>query len=174
MIRPDEGDLGSARRSLAELGEEEGETRAQALLVRSANTLHDFTGELVAEQAPAVERVPNRRANRLHLVAFDLRMQDTGRVPPGGQLAGRAGDGPPGRMPKGQLTGRMQVESSAQRPRFYEEPAFPEGFLKVALGHPVDAQAKLELCGSLNLGVHAAEVMGDANEPIRGRSFEKG
>src|SRR6266480_5111155 len=42
LVRPDEGDLGPARRSLTELGEEESETRAQPLLVLSANTAHDL------------------------------------------------------------------------------------------------------------------------------------
>jgi hypothetical protein len=54
LIGPDERDLGSAWRPLAELGEEEGETRAEALLVRSADPAHDLVGNLVAEKAPAV------------------------------------------------------------------------------------------------------------------------
>ena len=113
MIRSDEGDLGSSRRPLAKLPEEEGETGAQALSVLLADALHNFPGKLLAQQASAVERIPDRGANRLHLVASDRRVQNTGRIPPVGQLAGRAGDGSPRRMPQRQLVCRVQVESPA-------------------------------------------------------------
>ena len=76
-------------------------------------------------------------------------------------------------MPERQLAGRVQVESPAQRPGFYEQPPLPEGLPNVGLRDPVDPQAELKLCGSLNLRVHAAEVVSDADEPIPGRPSEK-
>jgi len=157
------------RRSLTELAEEEGETRAQPLLVLRADTRCDFTGELLAEQAPAVERIPDRGANRLPLVTADFGVEDAGRVSPGGQLTRRACDSPPGRTPQRQLNGRVQMERSAQRPGLHEQPAFPEGLPYAGLGDPVHTEGELKLCGRLHLGVHAAEVVCDIDEPSGGR-----
>ena len=104
LVGPDESHLGSLRRPLAELGKEEGEARAQPLLVPRADALHDFLGQLIAEQALAVERFPDRGANRLHLIRGDLGVEHALGIPPGPQLipvvGGCAGHGPPSRMPE--------------------------------------------------------------------------
>src|SRR5262249_51031453 len=120
LVRPDEGHLDSAWRPLAELSEEEGEARPEPLLVPSAYASQDFVGKLLPEQAPTVECLPDRTANRLHLVPADLRMEDAGRVSPGGQLGRRSGGGPASCVPESKLVGRMQMKRSAKRPGFDE------------------------------------------------------
>jgi MFS family permease len=170
LIRPDEGDLGSLRRSLAELGEEERETRAQPLLGSRAHALHHFRSQLVAKEALAVERVPDRRANRLHLFASDLRVDDAGRIPPGAQFAAalrrRVGDGPTRRMPEGQLTRGVQMKSSSQRPGLDQEPPSPERVPEVGLGDLIDTCSELKLRGGLDLRVNPAELASDVDESV--------
>ena len=134
-----------------------------------ADTADDLRGELLAEQAPAVEHIPDRGANRLHLVTADSGVAEAGRVSPGGQLTRRARDSPPGRMPESELAGRMEVERSAQRPGLHQQSALPEGLPNVGLGDPVDTRGELKLCRRLHLGVHAAEVMCDIDKSSGGR-----
>jgi hypothetical protein len=75
--------------------------------VRFSDPARDFVGELVPEQTRAVERVPDRSANRLHVFPSDLRVKDAVGIPPSRQFARRAGDGSPGGMPETELTGGM-------------------------------------------------------------------
>jgi hypothetical protein len=84
LVRPDEGDLGSAWRALTELGQEKCETRTEALLVRPADPADDLLGELVPKEALAVERVPDRGANRLDVVARLSRAAGVPKGRPGG------------------------------------------------------------------------------------------
>jgi hypothetical protein len=77
-------------------------------------------------------------------------------------------------MPEAQLGGRMQMERSAQGPRFDEQAAFPEGLPDIRLADPVEPRGELELCGSLNLRVNAADVADDVDESIGGRSLSQG
>jgi hypothetical protein len=72
-------------------------------------------------------------------------------------------------MPEGQLIRRMQVERSAQRPGFHEQPSLPEGLPNVALGDPVDTRGELKLGRRLHLSVHAAEVVCDIDKSSGGR-----
>jgi hypothetical protein len=58
----------------------------------------------------------------------------------------------------------MEMESPAQRPRPHELPPLPEGVPHVLLRDPVDARSKLQLRRSLNLRVHAAEVVNDLEQ----------
>jgi hypothetical protein len=58
------------------------------------------------------------------------------------------------------------MERSAQRPRLDEAASFPELVPDVLLGDPVHACSELELGGSLNLGVHPAEIVHDVDEAV--------
>jgi hypothetical protein len=72
-------------------------------------------------------------------------------------------------MPKRQLVGRVEVESSPQRPSFDEEPTFPESLPYVRLVDPADPQGELELRGRLNLRMHTPEIVSDTDNSIGGR-----
>ena len=76
-------------------------------------------------------------------------------------------------MPEGQVTGGMQMKSSAQRPGFHQQPLFPECLPYVVPSDPVDTPRELELGGSLHLCVDTAEVARDVDEPIGGRSVNQ-
>jgi hypothetical protein len=66
------------------------------------------------------------------------------------------------------------MESSAEGPCFHEHPVLPESVAHVGLGDPFDTQGELELCGRLNLSMHASKVVSDTNHPIGGRPHAEG
>lgn len=74
-------------------------------------------------------------------------------------------------MPERQLTGGMQMKSSAQRPGLDQPPSFPELLANVCLGEPVDTHRELELRRGLNLRVYAAKIANDLDEPISARAI---
>jgi hypothetical protein len=66
------------------------------------------------------------------------------------------------------------MERAAERPRFHEQPGFPERLAHVGLADLVDSQRELQLCGRLNLSVHAPKVVSDIRNSIGGRSDDEG
>ena len=125
LVRSHEGDPAALRRPLAKLGQEERETREQTLPRAGTDSLHDLLGELVPPEAPAVERVPDRRTGRLHVVGPERGVQHALRIAPGFQPVGvirRRADRTPGRVPEWQLAGGMKMKRAAQRPGLDERP----------------------------------------------------
>src|SRR5438132_1381286 len=63
LVGPGESDSRPLRRPLAQLAEEEGESAAQPLAGSASDPLHDLLCQLVAEEAAAVQHVPDSRPN---------------------------------------------------------------------------------------------------------------
>src|SRR5439155_27016759 len=61
----------------------------------------------------------------------------------------------------------------AQRPGLDQQPLVPERFADLTLRDPIDPHRELELRRGLNLGVHAAEVASDVEQPIRARPLSQ-
>jgi hypothetical protein len=60
---------------LAQLAEEEGEPAAQPFPRSAADPLHDLLRQVVAQEAPAVQHLPDRGPNGFDLVGADRRME---------------------------------------------------------------------------------------------------
>ena len=172
LVGSHEGDPRALRRSLAQLAEEEGEARAQALSRRGAHALHDFLRELLAQQAAAVQHLPDRGANRLDLLGFERRVNRARGIAPGRQPPiARAGDGAPGRVPERELLRRMEVERSADRPGLDERALLPQRRSDIGLLDSLDPGCKLQLGRCLHLCVDAAHRTHDLDEPIAARAI---
>jgi len=65
----------------------------------------------------------------------------------------------------------MEVEGSAQRPRFHERSALPERLADVLPRDPFDARGELQLRRRLNLCVDSAGFVQDLEEPVRARAL---
>src|SRR5919106_3574219 len=76
-------------------------------------------------------------------------------------------------MPERQLAGGMQMESSAQRPGLDQQTPFPERLPDVALGDAIDTCGELELRRGLNLRVHTADVVSNADEAGGGHTVSQ-
>ena len=137
-----------------------------------SHALDDCLGELVAEEAAAVERLPDRHPNRGDLVRAERRVHDAGRIGPGRQpLVGRSEDRAARGEPERQLAGGVEVQRSTERPGLDQLTLLPERRADVGLCDAVDAYSELELGGRLDLGVHAADGAGDLDEPVTARAF---
>jgi hypothetical protein len=142
------------------------EPRPQPLPNSTSDTPHDVVGELVAQEAPTVQRLPDRRSNLLDLVGPDCRVEHAGGIAPGREAPlGRARDRAPRREPERQLVGGVEVEPSANRPRLDERASLPQRRADVGL-NDVDAGGKLELGRCLDLRMHAAQAADDLDEPV--------
>jgi hypothetical protein len=158
---------GALRRSLAEIGEEEGEPRAKALPRRGSYSLHDLLRELVAEEAAAVERLPDRSPHRCDLVGAECGVHYTCRIGPGGKsLAGRAEHRASRRVPERQLVRRVDVKRAADRPGLDQLTPLPQRCTDVGLRDAVDPGSQLELGRRLDLRVHATHGADDFHEPL--------
>ena len=135
-----------------------------------ADALHDLGGQFLAQQAAAVERVQHRGAYLLHDIASERRVQFTFRIDPGFQLLLGRRHSSRGRVPQRQLSGWMEMEGPAQRPRLHELPALPERVADVLLRNSIDARGELELRRRLNLRVDAADVVNHFEQAVRARS----
>ena len=172
LVRPRERDPRPLRRPLAQVGEEEGETGAKALARPGSHSLDDFVRELVAQEAAAVERLPDRRPDGLHFIGAERRVHDALRIGPGGQaFAGRAEHGPPCRVPERQLAGGVEVKRSADRPGLDERSLLPQRRPNVGLRYAVDPRGELQLGGCLHLRVHATYGACDLDQTVAARTL---
>jgi hypothetical protein len=153
---------------LAQVSEEEREPGTETPPRARADAADDIFGELLARQAAAVERVPHRFANLLHLLAADWRVDRPCGVAPCLKLllGRRARPSPTGGVPDRQFPGGVQVQGAAQRPCLDEHAALPQGRADVRLRDVRHPCAKLQLRGGLYLRVHAAHRACDLDQAL--------
>ena len=166
-----ERDSGPPPWPLAQVGVEEGESRAKPGARRGSHALHDLLGEFVAREAAAVERIPDRCPDSFDLLGGERRVQRArGIAPRWKPLVGRTTGCAPRRVPECQLAGGMEVQRAAERPGLDERPLLPERRPDVGLPQAVEPRRQLQLGRRLQLCLRTAQRAHDLDEPSGARA----
>ena len=170
LIRAHECDPRPLRRPLAELVEEEGESRAQPFPWRGTDPLHDLLSKHVAEQAASVQYRPDSRTNRFDIFGVERRVNHPRRIGPCGQASvARADNRAPGCEPERQLLGRVKMKRSAHGPGLDQRSLLPQGCSYVGPRRFLEPGRELQLGRCLDLSVHAAQSARNVDEPVGAR-----